>query len=198
MMSSSYRLKLQMKCRSTKQMSHSVDIDGWINDEEMQTNFLNSWRVHNLVNPKYIDIHFFCENECLFQEQFSYQGLKQFIQMRVKKDEEDISPPISIDTSTSQPKTPFEHGVMKYMATLSRSVKQLDVKVTKLLKYHKIDDEDAEANPDKAINDIDHVDTDQDEATNEDDTPDEEADDMDTTAATTNDDEDSTQDEMFD
>jgi len=87
---------------------------------------------------------------------------------------------------------------MKYMATLSRSVKQLDVKVTKLLKYHKIDDEDAEANPDKAINDIDHVDTDQDEATNEDDTPDEEADDMDTTAATTNDDEDSTQDEMFD
>ncbi|QCD94483.1 hypothetical protein DEO72_LG5g2567 [Vigna unguiculata] len=71
-------------------------------------------------------------------------------------------------------------------------------KVTKLLTYHNIDDEDAEVDPDNVTNDTDHVDIDQDEATNKDDTPDEEADDIDTTTTATNDDEDSTQDEMFD
>ena len=67
-----------------------------------------------------------------------------------------------------------------------------------MLTYHNIDDEDAEVDPDNVTNDTDHVDIDQDEATNKDDTPDEEADDIDTTTTATNDDEDSTQDEMFD
>jgi len=49
-------------------MSRPTELDGWINDDEKQANFVRNWKYCNIINPKYIYISFFSDNGFQFQE----------------------------------------------------------------------------------------------------------------------------------
>ena len=81
MASSSSRPK-HIKHIAVKITSRPAKLDGWINDDEKQANFVKNWKDRNIVNSKYIDIDFFRDNGFQFQEHFAYQSLEKFVQLR--------------------------------------------------------------------------------------------------------------------
>jgi len=81
-MASSSSCPKRIKRTTVKITSHPADLDGWINDDEQQDNFVKNWKDRNIINLKYIDIDFFRNNGFQFQEHFAYQSLEKFVQLR--------------------------------------------------------------------------------------------------------------------
>ena len=81
-MASSSSHPKRIKRTTVKITSRPTELDGLINDDKNQANFVKNWKDHNIINPKYIDIDFFRDNGFQFQEHFAYQSLEKFVQLR--------------------------------------------------------------------------------------------------------------------
>ncbi|KOM48322.1 hypothetical protein LR48_Vigan07g202600 [Vigna angularis] len=79
-MASSSAQRKRVKTIGQKNMKHPSELDGWISDGEVQSKFLDCWKMRSLITHKFLKLSFF-RNEGFEFHWLKQQGLKKFVEM---------------------------------------------------------------------------------------------------------------------
>ncbi|KOM40693.1 hypothetical protein LR48_Vigan04g089100 [Vigna angularis] len=71
----------RVKTIGQKNTKHPSELDGWISDGEVQSKFLDCWKMRTLVTHKVLKLSFFRNEGFEFQNWIKRQGLQKFVEM---------------------------------------------------------------------------------------------------------------------
>lgn len=80
-MASTSSQRKMVKTLGTKNMRRPSELEGWISDDEAQSNFLDIWKIRKLITHKYLKLIFFRNEGFMFQSWLNRQGMKKFVEM---------------------------------------------------------------------------------------------------------------------